>query len=72
MIERAKRQTLTPTVAMLMTSAPSWLTEQRKILLAPKLKALLDDFSQLADLERSDVEPVTTDWLVRRSGRARG
>jgi Asp-tRNA(Asn)/Glu-tRNA(Gln) amidotransferase C subunit len=47
------------------------LTDERKAVLMPKLQALLADFSQLAALERSDLEPVTTDWLVRSYGHGR-
>ncbi|TMF01305.1 MAG: hypothetical protein E6I52_11685 [Chloroflexi bacterium] len=54
-----------------LASAQLELTEERKAALMPKLQALLTDFSQLALLERSDLEPVTTDWLVRSYRRAR-
>ena len=49
------------------------LSDERRALLAPKLRALVADFARLAALDRADlVEPVTTDWLVRSFRRARG
>ena len=53
--------------------ADTWLelSDERRALLAPKLRALLSDFSSLAALEPADLEPVSTDWLVRRFRRAR-
>ncbi len=35
------------------------LSAERRALLAPKLAALLDELGKLADLETSDLEPVT-------------
>jgi len=70
-------QSATPTsstlseVWLLMRRTPLQLSEERAAFLAPKLEALLADFSQLAALERPDLEPVTTAWLVRSFGRGR-
>ena len=35
------------------------LSDERRALLAPKLRALLDDFAKLADLETLELEPAT-------------
>jgi Asp-tRNA(Asn)/Glu-tRNA(Gln) amidotransferase C subunit len=47
----------------------SWLhlSDERKALLAPKLQALVADFEKLAAIDCADLEPVSTDWLVRRA-----
>ena len=43
------------------------LNADRRAMLAPKLKALLADFAQLQALEPPELEPVSSEWLVRRS-----
>ena len=39
--------------------------DERQAVLARKLHALLEDFSMLEELEQADLEPVSTEWLVR-------
>jgi hypothetical protein len=58
-------------LATLLAGMHMELTDERKAFLAPKLQALLADFAQLAELERSGLEPVTTDWFVRSFRRGR-
>ena len=43
------------------------LNAERRAMLAPKLKSLLADFAQLQALEPPELEPVSSEWLVRRS-----
>jgi hypothetical protein len=43
------------------------LNAERRAMLAPKLKALLADFAQLQALEPPELEPVSSEWLVRSS-----
>ncbi len=38
------------------------LSEERRAVLAPKLRVLLDDFRHLAELETPETEPVVTPW----------
>jgi Asp-tRNA(Asn)/Glu-tRNA(Gln) amidotransferase C subunit len=53
--------------ALLLDNSWLHLSEERKALLAPKLRALLADFEKLAALDCADLQPVSTDWLVRRA-----
>ena len=47
------------------------LSPDRHAILAPKLQRLLLDFARLQELESPEVEPVSSDWLVRSVGRDR-
>ena len=49
----------------LVTDQQLSLSAERLAMLAPKLRALLADFSQLQALASAELEPVSTDWLVR-------
>jgi hypothetical protein len=40
-------------------------SEQRRAVLADKLKALLEEFAHLRAFDRPEIEPVSTEWLVR-------
>ena len=52
-------------------SQPLELSPERRTVLAPKLENLLADFSHLVELERPELEPVSTEWLVRSYARDR-
>jgi hypothetical protein len=41
------------------------LSEERRAVLAPKLARLMADLGKLQALEEPDVEPVSTEWLMR-------
>jgi hypothetical protein len=47
------------------------LSAERRTILAPKLRALLEDFARLQELEDPDVQPVSTEWLMRSADRDR-
>ena len=48
------------------TGPPPWgelsLSEERWAFLAPRLRALVEDFRRLEALERPELEPATTGW----------
>src|SRR5689334_5040758 len=48
------------------------LSPERRAILAPKLEQLLVDFSHLQEFDRPDLQPVSTEWLVRSSSRDAG
>jgi hypothetical protein len=41
------------------------LSAERRAILAPKLRRLLADFAHLQELEGPELEPVSTEWLMR-------
>jgi hypothetical protein len=52
-------------------SQPLELSPERRAILARKLENLLADFAHLQELERPELEPVSTEWLVRNYARDR-
>jgi hypothetical protein len=48
------------------SQSQSPVSEQRRTLLAEKLKVLLEDFAHLRAFDSPDIVPVSTEWLVRR------
>ena len=51
-----------------MNPEPDIVSDEQRASLATKLKRLLDDFAKLRELDSPDVEPVSTEWLVRSYG----
>ncbi len=47
------------------------LSEERRAVIAPKLRVLLDDFRHLVELETPETEPAVTPWMEGEDRRER-